>query len=124
MSVEKMREDFESWFSSKFDVNRERLASGRTVDNFGVSGYVLDDGTQTSIASVAFMAWQASRSYSHPTFPIGSRVSKIKGSRWQGRVVGTYSTELTPEGYAVESETEHGSVQIYPAHALELVSDK
>lgn len=57
-------------------------------------------------------------------FAIGSRVRKIKGSRWQGRVVGTYSTELTPEGYAVESETEHGSVQIYPAHALELVGDK
>lgn len=57
-------------------------------------------------------------------FQMGSRVRKIKGSRWQGRIVGTYSTELTPEGYAVESETEHGSVQIYPAHALELVGDK
>lgn len=54
-------------------------------------------------------------------FHIGERVRKTKGSRWQGKVVGTYSTSLTPEGYAVESETESGSVQIYPASALELV---
>lgn len=55
------------------------------------------------------------------SFKLGDRVRKTKGSRWQGKVVGTYSTSLTPEGYAVESETEHGSVQIYPASALELV---
>lgn len=36
-------------------------------------------------------------------------------------MVGEYSTELTPEGYAVESEREPGSVQIYPASALERV---
>lgn len=52
-------------------------------------------------------------------FKIGDRVRKIKGSNWHGVVVGTYSTELTPEGYAVESSTECGSVQIYPAEALE-----
>lgn len=56
-------------------------------------------------------------------FEVGDRVRKIKGSRWQGKVVGFYSTELTPYGYAVESETEHGSVQIYPACALELVGE-
>jgi dihydrofolate reductase (trimethoprim resistance protein) len=50
---------------------------------------------------------------------MGTRVRKINGSRWQGRVVGYYSTELTPVGYCVESETETGSVQIYPAAALE-----
>lgn len=54
-------------------------------------------------------------------FSLGDRVRKIKGSRWQGHVVGFYSTNLTPEGYAVESETEVGSVQIYPAPALELL---
>lgn len=54
-------------------------------------------------------------------FKIGDRVRKVKGSRWQGLIVGAYSTSLTPQGYAVESETEHGSVQIYPAAALELV---
>lgn len=53
-------------------------------------------------------------------FEIGQRVRKTKGSQWKGVIVGTYSTELTPEGYAVESDTEHGSVQIYPAAALEL----
>lgn len=54
-------------------------------------------------------------------FKLGDHVRKISGSRWQGIVVGTYSTALTPEGYAVESDTEHGSVQIYPAKALEKV---
>ncbi len=53
----------------------------------------------------------------------GDRVRKIKGSPWQGHVVGFYSTDLTPEGYAVESEREPGSVQIYPRAALERVSE-
>jgi dihydrofolate reductase (trimethoprim resistance protein) len=53
------------------------------------------------------------------TFAIGDTVRKTKGSQWHGKIVGTYSTTLTPEGYAVESSTEHGSVQIYPAAALE-----
>ena len=52
------------------------------------------------------------------TFKIGDRVTKVSGSNWTGLIVGTYSTELTQEGYAVESETERGSVQIYPAKAL------
>ena len=51
-------------------------------------------------------------------FKRGDRVTKIKGSQWTGRVVGFYSTELTPIGYAVESETERGSVQIYPEAAM------
>lgn len=51
-------------------------------------------------------------------FKLGDHVTKIKGSQWTGYVVGTYSTKLTPEGYAVESSTETGSVQIYPAAAL------
>lgn len=49
---------------------------------------------------------------------IGDRVTKIKGSSWTGRIVGYYSTSLTPVGYCVESENEPGSVQIYPASAL------
>lgn len=53
-------------------------------------------------------------------FKPGDLVHKTKGAQWKGRVVGFYSTTLTPEGYAVESSTEHGSVQIYPAAALEL----
>jgi R67 dihydrofolate reductase len=56
-------------------------------------------------------------------FAVGDRVRKMKGSSWQGRVVGFYSTELTSIGYAVESERERGSVQIYPEAALERVSE-
>ena len=59
----------------------------------------------------------------HRKFKFGDLVRKTKGSRWQGHVVGYYSTQLTEEGYAVESCTEAGSVQIYPASALELVPD-
>lgn len=54
-----------------------------------------------------------------PKFRYGDFVRKISGSQWSGRVVGTYSTALTPEGYCVESEVHSGSVQIYPASALE-----
>jgi len=56
-------------------------------------------------------------------FKQGDRVKKKSGSEWQGYIVGWYSTELTPEGLAVESETHKGSVQIYPAGALELVTE-
>jgi hypothetical protein len=51
-------------------------------------------------------------------FKQGDRVKKKSGSQWQW-----YSTTLTIEGYAVESEIHKGSVQIYPASALELVED-
>ena len=53
-------------------------------------------------------------------FKIGDTVRKIKGSQWHGTIVGTYSTTLTPEGFCVESMFEPGSVQVYPAAALEL----
>lgn len=53
-------------------------------------------------------------------FALGNFVRKTKGSSWHGRVVGFYSTDLTHIGYAVESWTEKGSVQIYPEAALEL----
>ena len=55
------------------------------------------------------------------TFALGDRVRKKSGAAWQGRIVGWYSTQLTPEGYAVESEAHAGSVQIYPVAALERV---
>lgn len=57
-------------------------------------------------------------------FKEGDRVRK-KGNKgqWHGRVVGYYSTECTPIGYAVESERETNSVQIYPEHALELYEE-
>ena len=56
------------------------------------------------------------------TFVLGERVRKKSGAAWQGHVVGWYSTKLTPEGYAVESEAHPGSVQIYPVGALERVA--
>ena len=56
------------------------------------------------------------------TFALGDRVRKKSGAAWQGQVVGWYSTKLTPEGYAVESESHPGSVQIYPVAALESVA--
>ena len=54
-------------------------------------------------------------------FALGTRVKKKVGSEWDGLVVGHYSTELTPCGVCVESSTHKGSVQIYPAQALEIV---
>ena len=45
-------------------------------------------------------------------FGLSDRVRKKSGAAWQGRVVGRYSTKLTPEGYAVEPEAHAGSVQI------------
>ena len=51
-------------------------------------------------------------------FKLGETVYKTKGSSWKGKIVGFYSTELTPIGYAVESDSEKGSVQIYPEKAL------
>jgi dihydrofolate reductase (trimethoprim resistance protein) len=54
-------------------------------------------------------------------FLLGERVRKKSGAAWQGKIVGWYSTKLTPQGYAVESEFHAGSVQIYPASALERV---
>jgi dihydrofolate reductase (trimethoprim resistance protein) len=56
------------------------------------------------------------------TFGLGDRVRKKSGAAWQGCVVGWYSTTLTAEGYAVESEAHPGSVQIYPVAALERVA--
>ena len=54
-------------------------------------------------------------------FKRGDRVRKVSGSEWEGVVVGEYSTTFNPEGYAVESCAHKGTVQIYPAKALELL---
>lgn len=54
------------------------------------------------------------------SFDLGDFVRK-KGEKgqWHGKIVGTYSTDCTPNGYAVESVYELNSVQIYPEDALE-----
>ena len=54
-------------------------------------------------------------------FAIGDMVRKKSGSWWEGRVVGFYSTEQTPDGVCVQLDKPMGPVQIYPASALELV---
>ena len=59
----------------------------------------------------------------HAKYKIGDRVQKIKGANWHGVVVGYYSTDITPIGYAIESERESGSVQIYPEAALEKMEE-
>ena len=59
--------------------------------------------------------------FENTKYKMGDLVQKTKGSEWKGYVVGFYSTELTPIGYAVESMWHAGSVQIYPETALEPV---
>lgn len=54
-------------------------------------------------------------------FAIGDLVRKKSGSWWEGRVVGFYSTEQTPDGVCVQLDKPMGPVQIYPSSALELV---
>lgn len=54
-------------------------------------------------------------------YALGDRVFKPKGSWWEGKIVGFYSTMQTPRGYAVQLQTsgDNGPVQIYPESALE-----
>lgn len=56
-------------------------------------------------------------------FDFGERVRKISSSEWNGRVCGYYVTDQTSCGACVESEREVGSVQIYPARALEIAPE-
>jgi hypothetical protein len=55
-----MREEFEAWFMGLLSID---LSSYHQVDEKGVDGYVFDDTNdeRTSIATCAFLAWQASR---------------------------------------------------------------
>ncbi len=62
-------------------------------------------------------------SLKHFRYTLGQRLRKTRGSSWQGKVVGFYSTTITPIGYAIESEREPGSVQIYPESALSPVPE-
>jgi len=50
---------------------------------------------------------------------LGDKVRKKRGGQWRGTVCGFYSTPHTPEGYCVDSAYEAGSVQVWPAAALE-----
>jgi hypothetical protein len=84
------------------------------------------DGTSDIITcnlpiGMALYAAHIAQTATQGKFRMGDLVKKSSGSEWEGRVVGWYSTEQTPEGYAVESGAHRNSVQIYPAKALELL---
>jgi len=51
-------------------------------------------------------------------YDLGTILKKKSGSEWEGKVVGFYSTEQTPEGYALEATAYKNTVQIYPVQAL------
>lgn len=80
----------------------------------------MDSTNERNTASSTLTAHTASDG----RFARGQRVRKKSGSSWQGRIVGFYSTSLTPAGYCVESEREPGSVQIYPESALEALEGR
>jgi dihydrofolate reductase (trimethoprim resistance protein) len=79
------------------------------------------DGNEDRYAETIRKALQAMEWGKDTNFRLGDRVRK-KGDKgqWHGHVVGFYSASCTKIGYAVESERETGSVQIYPEGALEL----
>ena len=93
---------------------------GSDYDNFGVdpiARYELELICRLDLDKIAEGA-QTDR-----LAPIwGARFRKKSGSWWEGRLVGTYSTQQTPEGYCIQLDNvENGPVQIYPASALEPV---
>lgn len=83
------------------------------------STYAWGDIRRCTIVTSRLIEALGMRAAAARRFALGDRVRKSKGSSWQGRVVGFYSTDLTPVGYCVESEREIGSVQLYPEAALE-----
>ena len=59
------------------------------------------------------------------SFVFGNKVEKKSGSWWEGNIVGWYSTEQTPVGYAVQLSSKlNGAVQIYPESALKRYEQK
>lgn len=105
------------------------LNAGAALSNIAFNlaqrqGVTLDQIVCDTLSS-ARKSWDAARAdlsaKGAGKFRMGDLVKKSTGSEWEGRVVGWYSTEQTKEGYAVESDAHKGSVQIYPAKALEAV---
>jgi len=97
------------------------------LEEDGLRAHGLDIGSPSQLSDVFRhgIKWALEQTAPQPEqsgkFAMHQRVRKTSGSEWVGRICGTYSTALTPEGYAVESEAHAGSVQIYPAKALEAV---
>jgi hypothetical protein len=105
------------------------LNAGAALSNIAFNlaqrqGVTLDQIVCDTLSS-ARKSWDAARAdlsaKGAGKFRMGDLVKKSTGSEWEGHVCGWYSTNQTPEGYAVESEAHKGSVQIYPAKALEAV---
>ena len=104
------------------------LNAGAALSNIAFNlaqrhGVTLDQIACDTLSS-ARKSWDSARAalnFQQGKFRMGDLVKKSTGSEWEGRVVGWYSTEQTPEGYAVESSAHRNSVQIYPAKALEAV---
>ena len=82
------------------------------------SGFYVNEKTADAILDYVDLGHVASGEVPARAFKLGDRVTKLRGSSWTGRVVGFYGTALTKVGYAIESENEPGSVQIYPESAL------
>jgi hypothetical protein len=80
----------------------------------------LQHAYEEALDLACYLKWEIERTKRAGTLNLGDYVQKKSGSAWAGVIVGTYSTHLTPEGYAVESSAHPGSVQIYPASALRL----
>lgn len=108
----------------------ERFSPTTSVPHCGraseVEAYMTDDddGEYMTVAQherIAASLTRSAQTAPQGKFRMGDLVKKSTGSEWEGHICGTYSTELTPEGYAVESSAHRNSVQIYPAKALEAV---
>ena len=67
-----------------------------------------------------YLKWEIERTKRAGTFNLGDYVQKKSGAEFEGRIVGTYSTKLTAEGYCIESAYHTGTVQLYPVAALRL----
>ena len=113
------------------DITPPQQPSAADMAAFGASeaaGYFYpnEDQAKERAAFCAGVAHTVQQQPAEPVeageWPIGARVEKVGGASWSGLIVGTYRTKLTPEGYAVESENEPGSVQIYPRKALRLLA--
>jgi len=96
-------------------------AGARHYVEGGCSG-LTDYEREEVVESILYAALEAG----DKKFQMGDIVRKKSGSWWEGRVVGFYSTEQTPDGYDVQLVVPgiaHPSmpVQIYPGSALEYI---
>lgn len=79
-----------------------------------------DDASQRDWDLIILRAFIKKQNNNEGQYRLGEFVRK-KGDKgqWHGNIVGFYSTDCTPYGYAIESVYEANSVQIYPESALE-----